>query len=628
MLLEKNAKVSIILPLSPGVVERFAAEELMKYLRISLDIRAVITDKVPGDGNIFFLGAWRRNKLCTDFFEENELRQRKTGEEGFYLELCGSTALIAGSDDCDDEGTGTLYGVYEFLERCIGCCFAAFCAEGVNAGELVPRYESLELDDFSYHKPSADLSYRTAIVQYSNWAANADRRLNIPFIDWLCKNRYNRILTWVSVYEKYKEIGMLPELEKRGIHLSVGHHESACTWLPHFGNDSIRERYYETHPEFYRLLADGTRFVPKSREDRMGQWIYCSRNPACIEEVSKNIINWVGENPIVDVIAFWPNDGSDEQCCCEECAKYSKTTNYAYFQNEVAKRIQKKYPHMKIDMLVYQDLWDCPDSVEFCDAIMIDESTWTPQGLRHAGKEDGSCLIGTNCDRNLMEWKKKCENVVYYDYYMGVYSNKQRIIPMADEIGTIFKYFVKTGIKGSGTQIECFNVWNHLLNFYTFGRTAYDTSLSFEDQLLKIGRLYGEAGDVIAEIFRLYEQALDGEAPLDEGGRFFMKQIDSKKVYSLFDRALDAAKTATERNNVRLSRMAFRYTDLEVNDPIAVADRDQQLTLRYADPTGELGYMATNYDSFTRNDPGFAITIPAENTAREKNIDKWYAFEN
>ena len=78
MLLEKNAKVSIILPSSPGVVERFAAEELMKYLCISLDIRAAVTDKAPEDGNIFFLGAWRRNKLCTEFFEEKELRQRKT----------------------------------------------------------------------------------------------------------------------------------------------------------------------------------------------------------------------------------------------------------------------------------------------------------------------------------------------------------------------------------------------------------------------------------------------------------------------------------------------------------------------------------------------------------------------
>lgn len=579
MLLEKNKKVSILLPASPSVVERFAAEELMKYLRLSLDISGEITEKVQKDENIFCLGYWKNNKLSTEFTEGKEFRQREAG------------------------------------------------AEGVNAGEIIPKYDRLELADFTYHKSTADLCYRTAIVQYSNWAANADRRLNVPFIDWLCKNRYNRILTWVSVYEKYKEIGLLPELEKRGIRLSVGHHESAAAWLPHFGNDHIPEPYYETHPEFYRLQADGTRFVPQNKEDRMGQWIYCSRNLDAIEEVSENIINWVKQNPMVDVIAFWPNDGSDEQCCCEACAKYSKAANYAYFQNEVAKRVSLKCPHIKIDMLVYQDLWECPENMEFCDALMVDESTWTPRGLRHAGKPDGSCLIGTDCDKNLMKWKEKCKNVVFYDYYMGVYANKQRIIPMADEIGSIFRYFVRTGIKGSGTQIECFNVWNHLLNFYTFGRTAYDTSLSFEDQLLKIGRLYGDGGKIIADIFRLYEQALDGEPDLEEGGRFFMKKIDRERVYDLFEQALDAAKTATERNNVRLSRMAFRYTDLEISDPVEIEDRDQQLTLKYVDPTGELGYMAANFDSFTRNDPGYAITIPAENGAGGNPPDRWYVFE-
>ena len=561
------------------------------------------------------------------YVAETEFAERLTGAEGFYLAVQGSIAIIAGSEGFHDCRRGTLYGIYEFLERCLGCCFGAFCAEGVDAGEIVPQHESLKLEDFCYYKSSADLSYRTAIVQYSNWAANADRKLNVPFIDWLCKNRYNRILTWVSVYEKYKEIGMLAELEKRGIRLTVGHHESAATWLPHYGNDSISEHYYETHPEFFRLQADGTRFAPKTAEDRMGQWIYCSRNIACIEEISANIINWISQNPMVDIIAFWPNDGSDEQCCCEKCSKYSKVENYAYFQNEVAKRVSAKCPHIKTDMLVYQDLWRCPKHMEFCDALLIDESTWTPQGLRSAGKPDGSCLIGTDSDHNLMEWKSKCKNVVYYDYYMGVYSNKQRIIPMADEIGSIFRYFVKAGVKGSGTQIECFNVWNHLFNFYTFGRSAYDTSLSMEDHLKRISRLYGDGGEYVAEIFRLYEQTLDGEASLDEGGNYFMRHIDAGKVYALFDKALDAANTPTERNNVRLSRMAFRYTDLEVNDPLDVPDRGLEQTLEYVDPMGELGYLATNFDSFTRNDPGYAIAIPATNTVKGNICDKWYDFE-
>lgn len=632
MLLEKNTTVFLLLPHSPSCVERFAAEELIKYLRLSMGITVQITEELHPECCTFILGFPQRISVPEEIsidriFENKDIRKILTGPEGMYLAVRSNLAVITGSEGYDDFHRGTLYGVYEFLERCLGCCFGAFCGENVNAGETIPTHEKLFIEDFSFCKPAADLSYRTAIVQYSNWAANADRKLNIPFIDWLCKNRYNRILTWVSVYEKYKEIGLLPELEKRGIRLSVGHHESAATWLPHYGNSYFAEHYYETHPEFYRLQPDGTRFKPTSADDRSGQWIYCSRNRDCIRQVSDNIIRWVHENPSVDVIAFWPNDDSYEQCCCDACKKYSKSENYAYFQNEMAALVSAACPHVKIDMLVYQDLWECPEHINFCDALLIDESTWTPQGLRNSGKPDGSCLIGTNADRNLLLWKEKCSNTVYYDYYMGVYSNKQRIIPMADEIRSIFKYFTEKGILGSGTQIECFNVWNNLLNFYTFGRTAYDMSLSLKDNISQIVRLYGEGGETVAQIFELYEQALDGEVPLNMGGCHFMTHIDKNRIYTLFDQALDAAKTPIHRNNIRLSRMAFRYTDLEVNDPLDFSVRDEKQVMEYTDPSGELGFLATYFDSFTRNDPGYAITIPAANINHTPISSRWYSFE-
>lgn len=76
--------------------------------------------------------------------------------------------------------------------------------------------------------------------------------------------------------------------------------------------------------------------------------------------------------------------------------------------------------------------------------------------------------------------------------------------------------------------------------------------------------------------------------------------------------------------------MAFRYTDLEVTDPL---DREARLTenaVHYVDSTGELGFMASRFDSFLRNDPGYAITIAATNDNNAGNSiqnDKWYLFE-
>ena len=42
-------------------------------------------------------------------------------------------------------------------------------------------------------KAEADLACRDAVVQYGDRAGNPHRKLNVPFFDWLAKNRYNRI---------------------------------------------------------------------------------------------------------------------------------------------------------------------------------------------------------------------------------------------------------------------------------------------------------------------------------------------------------------------------------------------------------------------------------------------------
>jgi hypothetical protein len=338
--------------------------------------------------------------------------------------LDAQTVLIAGSSRHEGEHErGTVYGVYELLERYCGCVLAAFSSPDENAGEIVPIKDVLELDGVDYCKPCADRPYRTAIVQYSNWAGNPDRKLNIPFFDWLVKNRYNRILTWTSIYEYFKKSGLLRELERRGLSLTAGHHEASRLFLPAHGNDYFPEAYFETHPEYFKLLADGTRYHNTHSD---GQLVYCCRNEEAIRTVAENIIQWISDNPAVDVLALWPNDSIDDQCTCPACAKHTKTENYCYFTNSVAKIVNRVHPHLRFDMLIYVDLWECPDGMQLEPSILIDEATWHATGLRTTGKPDGSSLTGTHFEQNLLKWKQTGAEVVYYDYYMGVYAVRQR----------------------------------------------------------------------------------------------------------------------------------------------------------------------------------------------------------
>ncbi len=621
MIITSGAKIRMILPPSPTPRELFAASELRKYMEKSL---GVIFDDSCDSAVRFIIGGPLRNPECP--ISEIEFKSLLTGAEGIFIDVRGTDVVIAGSEGYDDMERGTVYAVYEFCERYLGLSLTAYSDPSVEAGELVPVRDFLELQDDRYVKASASRPYRTAIVEYGDKAGDPEHNLNIAFFDWLVKNRYNRILTWCKIYEGYKRMGLISELERRGIRLTVGHHDAIDYWLPFFGNELYSEQYLNTHPEYYRLNPDGTRFKPRYEDDPAGQWVICSRNEECIEEVSKNIISWIEDNPYVDYIALWPKDGRADQCSCPMCAPYTKMQNYTYFLNKIATRVGAKHKNIKFDVLLYTNLWTYPENTEIPGNIFYEMSTWADSGLRTCGKPDGSCLVNTHFTDTLLEWQAHGAEVGFYDYYMGVFGARQRLIPMADELQSIWKYFEEKNILGTGTQLECFHVWNHLVNVCSFGRTAYDTSLSLEDNLSRINLLFGEGAPFVSEVVRYLEKLNDGESNISAAGRALMEKVDKTYVYGLYEQALSAASTPLFRNNIRLMRMVFRYSDLETSD--TGPRPPYSLVLPYDDPTGELAYMAVNFDSLYHNKTGYGTAFPVSNTDTKGFVpDKWYKFE-
>ena len=612
----------IVLPQSPTKRELFAADELIYYIEKISGAKLKITDECE---NKIIIGEPYKNKYAKSIITQDEFDTLVPGPEGFIIYSDEKNLLLAGSSKNEHElERGTLYSVYEFLERYLGCSLCAYAKEGIDAGEYIPEMSSIEIPDIKYIKACADIEYRTAIVQYSAWAGNPNHKLNEKFISYLAKNRYNRILTWASVYEGYKENGMIEEAQKRGILFSVGHHESIKLFLPHEGNKYFPEKYYETHPEFYKLQSDGTRFFMKA-EDFEGQLILCVRNEEMLDTLSDNIVKWIDENSQVDTICLWPNDGIDEACQCEKCRKYSKMENYTYLVDQVARRVSKKRSYVKIDMLTYNDMYKC-EFDEVSPSVVIDQSTWLDSGLRSVGKKDGRGIIGTNFEEIVSDWKKSGATVVFYDYLMGVYGSKQKWLPMADEMQALCRFLKEKGIWGLGTQIEVYNIWNNNFNFYTYGRTAYDNELSLEDNLNSFCKIFGNAASTIKEIILYGEDMVDGDNEIMTAGEQLIKSIDKEKVYNLYEEALNKAETSRARNNVRMMRMVFRYSDLETTNPRL--DVPVWVETNSADETGEMWYMHENFDSFISEREGYGIAIPVfKRNDVEFVPDYWYDFE-
>jgi len=626
MKIVENGKAicSISLPENPTPREMFAAEELVKYIKLISGTELLISGN--GENNTIIIGEPKRNSIAKKIISQKEFEKTVPGPEGFIIKSSGNMLLLAGSsNNPGEQERGTLYAVYEFLERFLGCSLCAYSKDGVDAGEFVPKADSIETGDICYIKGSSDVGYRTAIVQYSSWVGNPDHALNEKFISWLAKNRYNRILTWADIYEGYKDNGMLKETEKRGILFSVGHHQAITMLLPHNGNKYFSEKYSQTHPEYYKLMEDGSRYCVKDG-NYSGQLILCMRNEELISQMIKNIIKWTDENPQADVICLWPYDGKNEQCCCEMCKGFSKSENYSYFVNRIADSISKERPNIKIDRISYLDLIECNDT-KLSSSIIIDEAVWHST-LRSAGKPDGSCFKDSEFEKSILEWKKTGAKVVYYDYLMGIYSCKQKWLPVADELQAVCKRFCKLGIDGLGTQMETYNMWNHIFNFYTYGRTAYDTNLSMEDNLEIFTRIFGEGAPFIKEIIRTGEKIVDGQNPISKATGFLMENIDKEKIYYLYDKALEAATEKLYRNNIRLMRMVWRYTDLEVNNPPLENDGTVPNISMASDETGELWYMGEKFDSFINSTEGYGISIPVKKRSDAVFVpDKWYKFE-
>ena len=75
--------------------------------------------------------------------------------------------------------------------------------------------------------------------------------------------------------------------------------------------------------------------------------------------------------------------------------------------------------------------------------------------------------------------------------------------------------------------------------------------------------------------------------------------------------------------------MAFRYSDLEVNDSFTpVRENIWTRVFDFEDKTGELAYMAQNFDSFINSSSGYGIAMPISNSDTKDFVpDKWYIFE-
>ena len=272
LLLAGVCGTEIQIPSDASAVEKYAAEETARHLQAAglADVKIV---SAPS-GKDFVIRLGRAAGLDVTSLPKNGARVRITS----------SAAEIAGRDGSGDPldtrvECGTLFGVYDFLEKELG---VRWLWPG-ETGTYVPRRESLNLTETDYEvaPPMTFAVWRIMPSRGNGWSEKkAARAFYEKEKIWLRRHRFNTLEN-----------------------LAYGH--AFTTYMKRFGRET---------PEIFNLLPDGSRRPdPLHFNGNPGLVSMCVSSPKLIERIFSE---W--KKKPADLINVNENDTAGK-CVCPAC---------------------------------------------------------------------------------------------------------------------------------------------------------------------------------------------------------------------------------------------------------------------------------------------------------------------
>lgn len=461
-------------------------------------------------------------RIRTDDLEKNEDRVRvEAGESGI---------LLTGGR------RGTVYAVYEFLER-LGCrFFTCIC-------EKIPVQTELDVPEMH-----VDSSPRFEYREHNY----ADVTQNVRFA---VKCRLN------GAHHK------IPD--RMGGHLPYA-------WFVHsFDKMLPADVYGPTHPEYFSLV-DGKRVTTGG-----GRTQLCLTNPDVLEIAVESVRRELTAHPEARIISISQNDWLGN-CQCEACRRAdeeegSPSGTLLRFVNAIAERLEGEFPRVLFDTLAYQYTRRAPrvtrNRHNVCVRICSIECCFShPMGScdHESGHPDGPDAPRFIDD--LRAWGKISDRMYIWDYttcfshYPAPYANWRVLQP---NLLTMAENHVKGVFEqacGASRGSTDFNE----LRLYLLSKLMWDP----EADVAALRRefmeyVYGDAAPALMRYLDLlcdeaekanvhihYNDNLDAWAYLDES---CLERYDR-----LFDEAAEAVKgDALRLMRVEKARLSLRWVRLK-----------------------------------------------------------------
>ena len=322
-----KSSVDIIVPVNPESYEQTAADDLLYYLNkiTGAEFSLISEPNNYSDKPAIFVGSTRfAQNHCSDF---NSLSQ-----EQWIIRSFGRSLVLTGGG-C----RGTLYAVYHFLEDELGVHW------WTPFDEYVPNNPDLSIDPID-QKGKPVFSYRNMI--YPGGGDNEDifsvrNRINTHSVDY--------------------------------IPLKFGGDEDfGPPWMAHSFHHYVPESLFDRHPEWFSLV-NGKRTKGKKSSQ------LCVSNMQLRNHIEKKLREYIRKNRKqarekgflpAKVYDLSHNDGGNSKMCqCPECskirAKYGSDSGLMLdFINDIAQRIEKDYPDIRLSMLAYNEAITPPTAIK------------------------------------------------------------------------------------------------------------------------------------------------------------------------------------------------------------------------------------------------------------------------
>lgn len=387
-----NSGYRILLREGASPSEQLAATELQQYFEKCTGITLPIANE-PADLNtpsvVLGLGAAAATLGIAPAPDQ-------LGEQGYIVRSVPPHLVIAGTS-----AAGTLYGVYDFLEKHLGVrWFAPDVTKTPQVSELaLPAEDRLVKPAFawrhtSYDWPGGDEAFH-ACQRANNGIGGPDHAFGVQHnFDGRCHSYFRFISP---------------------------------------------DEFFATHPEYFSEIGG----VRRSHETQL-----CLTNPDVLDIVTERMLKRMADMPGARQHNFSQMDYYN-YCECAKCTEINRQygtlggTQY-WFLNRLAERTTKVYPDKLIGTLGYMYTEEPPKGLELHPNIAIWLCHMFPSCDSHPIAD---CPLNADYKRRAIEWSKLCKHL-YIWHYIVDFAHYYNPFPNLRAMAADMRFYHDIGVEG------------------------------------------------------------------------------------------------------------------------------------------------------------------------------------